>query len=71
MEIVAYRFTFACKISRPHSYVADVQLGLHVGSKQLVQGYPKSCCRYMGYVHLAGLPCPTSVGEKAPSLKET
>ena len=28
----------------PWSYVADVQLGLHVDLEQLEQGYPKSCC---------------------------
>ena len=34
-------------------------------------GYPKSCCLYVGYVLLAGLPCLASVGEEVPSLAET
>ena len=33
----------------PHSYVADVQLSLHVDPKQLERGYPKSCCLSVGY----------------------
>ena len=32
---------------------------------------PQSCCLYVGYVLLAGLPCLASVGEEAPSLAET
>ena len=54
----------------PFSYV-DVQLGLHVGPKQLEWVYPESSCLYVGYVLLAGLPCLASVGEEAPSLAET
>lgn len=40
-----------------HTHVDDVQLGLHVGLEQLDRGYPKSCCLYMEYGLLAGLPC--------------
>ena len=36
-------------------YVADVQLGLHMGPEQLDWIYPKSCSLYVGYVLLAGL----------------
>ena len=32
--------------------------------------YPKSCCLYVEYVLLAGLPCPASVGEDKPSFTE-
>jgi hypothetical protein len=32
------------------THVDDVQLDLHVGPRQLKQGYPKSCSLYMGYV---------------------
>ena len=55
----------------PHSYVADVQLGLHAGPEQLEQGLFQSSGLYVGYVLLAGLPCLASMGQKAPSLKET
>jgi hypothetical protein len=55
----------------PHTYEGGVKLGLHVGSKKLEQGYPKSYCLFMEYVLLAGLPFLTSVGEGAPSLAET
>ena len=34
-----------------------MQLGLHVGPKELERDYPKSCCLFVGYVLLAGLPC--------------
>ena len=51
----------------PFTYVADVQLGLHVGPEQLEQGYPKSGCMYMEYI-VAGLPCLASVGKEAPRL---
>lgn len=53
----------------PHTYVADMPLGLHVGPKQLEWGYPKSHCLYMGYV-LSGLPCLASV-QDILSLEET
>jgi hypothetical protein len=55
----------------------DVQLSLYVDPKQLEWGrgvgggYPKSCCPYMGYILLAGLPCLASVGKDAPSLAQT
>jgi hypothetical protein len=56
----------------PHTYVAYVQFDLQVGPKTIgVEGYPKSCCLYVGYVLLSGLPCLTSVGQKVPSLAET
>ena len=55
----------------PHTYVADVQLGLHVGPEQLEWGYPKSCCPYIGYVLLAELPCVVSVEQDVPSPTET
>jgi hypothetical protein len=56
----------------PPTYVADVQLGLHVGPEQLgVGAYPKSSYLHREYVLLAGLPCSHSVGEEAPSLSET
>jgi hypothetical protein len=32
--------------------------------------YPKSCCLYVRYVLLAGMPCLVSVGEDAPSLAD-
>ena len=32
------------------------------------RGYPKSCCLYVGYVLVTGLPCLASVGEDASSL---
>jgi hypothetical protein len=32
---------------------------------------PKSCCLYLGFVLLAGLPCVTLVGAEAPNLAET
>ena len=32
--------------------------------------YPKSCCLYVGYILLVGLPCLASVGEKVPSFTE-
>ena len=54
----------------PNTYVADVQLSLHVGPQQLEGGHPKSYCVYVGYVLLAGLPCMASVGEDVPSLAE-
>ena len=47
-----------------HTDVTDVQLGLH-------ESYSKSCCLYVGYVLLAGLPCLASVGEEVASLTET
>jgi hypothetical protein len=37
---------------------------------KLERGYPKSCCLFMGYVLLAGLPCLASVGEDVPSLAD-
>jgi hypothetical protein len=52
-------------------YVADVQLGLHMGPEQLDWIYPKSCCQSVGYVLLAGLPCLASVGEDVSSPTET
>ena len=55
----------------PHKYVADVQLGLHVGLEQLERGYPKSYCLFVGYVLLAGMPCLSSLGEEVLSLIET
>ena len=33
-------------------------------------GYPKSCCLFVGYVLLVGLPCVASVGEEGPSLAD-
>ena len=36
--------------------------------KNWSEGYPKSCCLYVGYVLLAGLPCLASAGEDAPIL---
>ena len=35
------------------------------------RGYSKSCYLYVGYVLLAGLPCPASVGKDVPSSIET
>ena len=55
----------------PCIYVADVQLGLHIGLEQLEQGYPKSSCLSVGYVLLAGLLCLASVEEDVPSPAET
>jgi hypothetical protein len=49
----------------PPACVADVWLGLHVGLQQREgEGsyYPQSSSIYVGYVLLAGLPCPASVG---------
>jgi hypothetical protein len=35
------------------------------------RGYLRSCCLYVGYVHLAGLPYLASVGKEAPGLRDT
>ena len=53
----------------PCTYVADVQLGLHVGPEQLEQGLSQKLLP--DYVLLAGLPCLASVAEDASSLIET
>jgi hypothetical protein len=55
----------------PYSYVADVQLKLHVGLNNWKRCYPKSCCLPVGYALLAGLPCLVSVGEDFSSPAET
>ena len=52
-------------------YVADMQLGFLMGPEQLERGYHKSCCLYVGYVLLAGLPCLAPMGQKVPFLSET
>ena len=60
----------------PHcSYVADVQLDLHMGPEQLelgAGGLLKSCCLSMGYILLSKLPSLNSVREEVeePSLAE-
>ena len=55
-----------------HSYVANMQLDLHVGPEHWSGPYPKSCCLFLGYALLQrGLPSLALVGEKAPSLAET
>ena len=54
----------------PCTYVADVQLGFHVGP-ELEQGLSQSCYLSVGYVLLAGLPWLSSVAENVPSLTET
>jgi hypothetical protein len=43
------------------TYIADMQLGLHVGYKQLERGYPKSCCLPEICFFLVGLPCLATV----------
>lgn len=55
----------------PCSHVTDLQVGVHVVPKPLVQGYPITCSLYVRYVALAGNPSPTSVGEDVPNLTET
>ena len=42
-----------------------MQLGFHVGPKQLDLGLFKNCCLFMRYVLLAGLSYLASVGEVA------
>ena len=54
----------------PCTYVADVQLGLPMGPEQLEQ-VPNSCCLFLRYDLLAGLPCLSSVGVDAPSFTES
>ena len=54
----------------PYMYVTDVQLSLHMRPKQLDMGYSKTCCLYMGYVLLSGLPGLASVVD-VPSLTAT
>jgi hypothetical protein len=46
-----------------------VQLDIHVGLSHMSRSYPKSCCQYVGYILLAGLPCLTSVGEEPLRLE--
>jgi hypothetical protein len=54
----------------PLKYVADVQLGLHVGPEQLEMRLSQKLSPVCGYVLLAGLPCLDSVGEEAPTFSE-
>ena len=51
----------------PCTYIADVQLGLHVGPEQLEQELFQHCCLSVGYVLLARLPYRASVEEDVPS----
>lgn len=37
----------------------------------LTDGYPKSCCPYVGYIMQAVLPFLALVGEEEPSLEES
>ena len=64
-----YKTLYKEYLKRPSClYVADVQLGLHVGPKQLEQGLSQkllSVCETGMYV--AGLSCLASVGENVPS----
>jgi hypothetical protein len=53
----------------PHSYVADVQLGLHAGPELLEQGLSQKLCLYMGYALVAGLPLLPSVERKHQHLR--
>ena len=52
-------------------YVINLHLGLYVGTEQLEQWLSKTCSLYVGCVLLAGLPCLTSVEEKAAALPVT
>ena len=50
----------------PHTYVADVQLGLHVGPEQLELGLSQKLLPVHRICLLAGLP----LGEDVPNLAE-
>jgi hypothetical protein len=59
----------------PIRYVADVCLVFmwvlnNWNREEGKSEYPKSCCLYLGYVLLAGLPC-LAVGENVSNLTET
>lgn len=56
---------------RPLAHGADVQLGHHVGPKQLEQGLFQKHLLPVGYDLPAELPCLISVGKDAPSPAET
>ena len=43
------------------TYIADMQLGFHVGPEQLEQGLSQGCCLSVGYAYLAGMSCLASV----------
>ena len=64
---------YAWTTPRPHTHVADAQLGLHVGPQQLGVGAISDslCCLPLDPFPLAGLPCLVSVGEDALSPDET
>ena len=49
----------------PYTFVADVQLGLHVASLTTGAGAVFECCLPLDPFPLAGLPCLASVGEHA------
>jgi hypothetical protein len=51
----------------PYTFVADVQLGLHVASLTTGAGAVFECCLTLDSFPLAGLPCLASVGEDALS----
>jgi hypothetical protein len=55
----------------PCTYATDVQLGLHVGSKQLEWELPQKLLLVCGICSFSWLPCLTSVEKEVPSLEET
>jgi hypothetical protein len=54
----------------PCTYVADVQLSLHVGSEQLERGLSQKLLP-IGGIRSSSWAALLSMGEEAPSLEET
>ena len=54
----------------PRTYVTDVQLGLHVGPKQLEQGLSQKLLPVHVICSSSWLPCLPSVGQEMPSLEK-
>ena len=72
-----WQFLRKLGIVLPQDWTYSTLQALHICSRCVAQfscespndwsgGYPKSCCLYVGYVLLAGLPCLASVGEEEP-----
>jgi hypothetical protein len=55
----------------PSTYVANVQLGVHVGPPETGVGSISHCCLFVEPIPLTGLSCLPSVGEDKPSHAET
>jgi hypothetical protein len=62
--------TLRAEIAPPPTYIADVQLGLHVGPPTEVGPISKAIA-CLEYAPLTGLPCPASVREDVSSTVET